>query len=95
MRRFAATMALVAALLGGGAPAARAALQPADQPPLEGFVTATDDEGQEQLPAAPLVLTAYAFAWVAVLFYVWLTWKRLGQVEGELKALDKKTGAKP
>lgn len=90
MRRFAATFALAMALVGAAAPTASAALQPSDPPPLEGFVPAADQDAQEQLPAAPLVLTAYAFAWVAVLFYVWLTWTRLGKVEGELRDLGKK-----
>lgn len=90
MKRLAAAVALSAALLGAGAPAARAAQPPADQPPLEGFVPAASQEGQEQLPATPLVLTAYGFAWAAVLFYVWLTWRRLGRVERELKELEQK-----
>jgi CcmD family protein len=72
------------------------AAQPAPgQPPLEGFVVADDQAGQEQLPATPLVLTAYGVAWVAVLFYVWLTWRRLAKVEGELQQLAKKAAAGP
>ena len=40
---------------------------------------------REQLPAAPLVMAAYAFVWVAVLGYLWSIWRRLGAVERELK----------
>jgi CcmD family protein len=41
----------------------------------------------EQLPAAPLVIGAYAFIWVALLVYVFLLWRRLGGVDRELAAL--------
>jgi CcmD family protein len=44
----------------------------------------------EQLPAAPLLVTAYAFAWVVVLFYVWTVWRRLGKVEAEMRLLEKR-----
>ena len=44
----------------------------------------------EQLPAAPLLITAYAFAWVAVFFYVWSLWRRLGKVEAEMRALERR-----
>ena len=39
---------------------------------------------QEQLPAAPLVIAAYAVAWVRVFGYLWTIWRRLGRVEREL-----------
>ncbi len=47
----------------------------------------TDLPPAEQLPAAPLVLAAYAFIWVAVLVYVGLLWRRLGAVQKDLDAL--------
>jgi len=45
----------------------------------------------EQLPAAPLLITAYVFFLVAVLFYVWTIWRRLNKVEADIRALDQKT----
>ena len=44
----------------------------------------------EQLPAAPLLIAAYAFAWVVVFFYVWTVWRRLGKVEAEMQVLEKR-----
>jgi CcmD family protein len=65
--------------------------QPARQPSLEGFVPAEELGNAEQIPAVPLVLTAYGLVWVGVLFYVWLTWRRIGKVEMELQQLARKT----
>ena len=41
----------------------------------------------EQLPAAPLVLGAYALIWLGVLVYVWSISRRLASVDRELGAL--------
>jgi len=96
MRRVLASLVLAGAVLTCGGRSLEAAQETPDQPPLEGFVVAEDQTGQEQVPAAPLVLTAYGVAWVAVLFYVWLTWRRLAKVEGELQQLARKAqGHKP
>ena len=46
----------------------------------------------EQLPAAPMVMAAYAFVWVAVLFYVWSLWKRMRRLEDELASLQRRVG---
>jgi CcmD family protein len=60
------------------------------QPPTpaqEGFVPIDQLQPKEQLPAAPLVMAAYAVAWIAVFGYVWSIWRRLGQVEKDLAAV--------
>jgi CcmD family protein len=44
----------------------------------------------DQLPSAPLLVAAYAFVWVAVLVYVWLLWRRLNKVEGEMRTLQQR-----
>jgi CcmD family protein len=68
---------------------------PAGAPPqLDGFVPADTLPPAEQLPAARLLIVAYAFVWVAVFLYVWSLWKRLGQVEGELRQLARKTAGR-
>lgn len=49
-------------------------------------------QGIEHIPAAPLVMGAYAFVWVALLLYVWSVWRRLARVERDLNALARRTG---
>ena len=44
----------------------------------------------DQLPAAPLLVTAYAFVWIAVMVYLWSIWRRLNRVEDEMRALAQK-----
>ena len=43
---------------------------------------------QEQLPAAPLLVTAYAFVMGALFLYVLSISKRLGQVRREVERLE-------
>jgi len=50
----------------------------------DGFVPVYDLPPDEQLPAAPLLVGAYAFAWVMVLGYLWGLWRRLSRVEKEM-----------
>ena len=63
------------------------------QPPAgqEQFVPAKNLPQAETIPAAPLLVAAYAFIWVAVAFYVWTLWRRLNKVEQEMGALAQKT----
>jgi CcmD family protein len=56
------------------------------------FVPASSLPPAEQLPAAPLLIAAYAFVWVAVFVYIWSVWRRLGRVEAEMNALEKRMG---
>lgn len=73
----------------GPAPSDRAAQAAAtvEQPPRspDEFVPVTELPPEEQLPAAPLLVGAYAVAWLAVLLYVWSLWRRLGRVQQELR----------
>ena len=66
------------------------ALQP--QPQNE-FVPIDKLPPAEQLPSAPLLVAAYAFVWIAVMFYVWTIWRRLTKVEADLQALKRKGGS--
>jgi CcmD family protein len=69
------------------------ALQP---PAAQGeFVPAAPGASTEQLPAAPLVIAAYAFVWVAAMGYVWTIGRRITKVEDDLRALERKTGKAP
>jgi CcmD family protein len=61
-------------------PAGQSEFVPVDSVPLS-----------DQLPAAPLLVTAYAFVWAAVMVYLWTIWRRLNKVETEMRALAQKT----
>jgi CcmD family protein len=96
MRTPVVALVLLAALLVSAVVGADEAwAQPSRQPSLEGFVPAEELGNAEQIPAVPLVLTAYGLVWVGVLFYVWLTWRRIGKVETELQQLAKKVKSSP
>ena len=55
------------------------------------FIPAKDLPPTESIPAAPLLVTAYAFIWVAAIFYLWTIWRRLNKVEADIRALNQKT----
>ena len=58
------------------------------QPPSAGqggFVPIDQLPAPESFPAAPLVIAAYSFAWLAVLFYVFSVWRRINRLETELR----------
>ena len=76
---------MVVVLSGVVAPLADAA-GPWQQAPAgqSEFVPVSELPQAEQLPAAPLLIAAYAVAWVALLVYVWSLWRRLGVVEKEI-----------
>jgi CcmD family protein len=63
--------------------AATTVQQPSQEAPA-GFVPASELPAQDQLPAAPLLVAAYGFAWVMILVYLWSLWRRLGVVEKEI-----------
>lgn len=58
--------------------------------PVDEFVPMTPEQllaQQEQIPAARLVFAAYGAVWLAFAFYLFTLWRRLGQVESELRAV--------
>lgn len=56
----------------------------------DGFVQVTGAPVTEQIPAAPLVMGAYAFFLLLMVFYLWTIWRRIGKVEGEMQALERR-----
>lgn len=44
-------------------------------------------EALEQLPAAPMVMAAYALVWIVLIAYVWSLRRRQARVELEIAAL--------
>jgi CcmD family protein len=65
-----------------------AATSAAQQPPAGDFVPVDETLPGEQIPALPLILTAYGFIWVVMLGYVWSIGRRLQKVEAELADLE-------
>ena len=56
----------------------------------DGFVPLDPSAAREQLPAAPLVIGAYAIAWVLLIGYLWSIWRRLGKVQQEMAVLSRR-----
>jgi CcmD family protein len=59
-------------------------------PAQEEFVPIDELPPEEQLPAAPLLVAAYAFVWIAAVAYLWSIWRRLGKVERELAEVERR-----
>jgi CcmD family protein len=59
------------------------------KPPAD-FVPVAEGEQSEQIPAMPLIGTAYGFIWVGVFGYVWSVARRLRKVEAEIAELEAK-----
>ena len=62
------------------------------QPPKD-FVAVDETQPGEQIPAMPLIASAYGFIWVGVLAYVWSIGRRLRKVEDELADLESRSGS--
>jgi len=50
----------------------------------DGFVPMGEIPPEDQLPAAPLLVAAYAIVWALAIGYLWTIWRRLAEVEKEL-----------
>ena len=59
----------------------------------DGFVPVTGVPASEQIPAAPLVVGAYAFFLLLMVFYLWTIWRRIGKVEADMRALERRAGS--
>jgi CcmD family protein len=66
------------------------AFQPPANPQNE-FVPIENLPASAISPAEPYVVAAYAFVWLAVMFYLWTIWKRMNRVESEMRTLAQKT----
>ncbi len=93
---------VVLCLLGAGgggllaqapAPAAQApTVQAAPQEPPDQFVPVKSLQQQDQLPAARLLVGAYAFVWAVLFVYVWTIWRRMRKIEREIQQLASRVG---
>ena len=61
------------------------------QPGQSEFVPVNGLPESEKLPAAPLLVTAYAVFLVLMVFYVWTVWRRLNKVEADMRALEQRS----
>ncbi len=65
----------------------------AAQPPetaQDEFVPMDDIPPEDQLPAAPLLVTAYSAVWAIAIGYLWTIWRRLGAVEREFADVSRR-----
>ena len=88
IRRIGISLLAVVTVLFGAAVAFAAQPQPAQ----DGFVPVTGVPATEQIPAAPLVVGAYAFFLLLMVFYLWTIWRRIGKVEEDMRALQRRQG---
>src|SRR5688572_28855446 len=75
-----------------GAEAMSQPAQPLPQPAQEEFVPISEVPPSEQLPAARLLIAAYAFVWIAMMVYVWSIWRRMRRIETELQRVAERVG---
>ena len=66
------------------------------QPPAgqSEFVPLKELPPSEQMPAAPLLITAYVVFLALMVFYVWTVWRRLNKVDADLHALEQRMAKK-
>ena len=85
-------VAVLLALLFVSTPALAQQPQPQPQPAppaaTDEFVPISQLPPQDQLPAAPLLVTAYAFVWVALMGYLVSVGRRLTKVQHEVERLE-------
>jgi CcmD family protein len=79
------TFAALILLLAAGSIAAE---QPQQTEQQKAFVPVSELPPQDQLPAAPLLVSAYAFVWLAVFGYVVSVARRLSVVQRECERLE-------
>jgi hypothetical protein len=62
---------------------------PGKPAPQDEFVPLDQLPPQEELPAAPMVVAAYSFVWIAFVAYCFGLVKRVRKVEADLVALER------
>lgn len=93
MKRVIKTVIALMFVLALGVPA-MAQTQPPPKPAAQdGFVPIDQLQPKEELPAAPLVMAAYAVAWLVVFAYIWSLWKRLQKVEAEIADVSRRVAS--
>lgn len=80
----------VLVLAGPGWMPASAAPQPRTPAAQDEFVPVSELPDVEQLPAAPLLLTAYAAFWIAAFIYLWSIRRRMASLDRDLADLRRR-----
>jgi len=62
--------------------------QPEPPKPTDEFIPISQLPAQDQLPAAPLLVTAYSFVWIALFGYLVSVAHRLTKVQKEVERLE-------
>jgi len=83
-----AAAALLAVPTGAAATASASSSQP--QPPQEEFVPIDQVPPEDRLPAAPLLVAAYAVVWVVVFGYLWSIRRRASALDRDLAELSRR-----
>lgn len=73
---------------------AQAPQGPAATAAQDEYVPIAELPESEKLPAAPFIIGAYTFAWVAILVYLLMLWRRLGRVQQELQDARRASGSR-
>jgi len=60
---------------------------PPPPPAQDEFVPISQLPATEAMPAAPLLIAAYAVVWIILAVYVWTLWRRFLRAEQDLKSL--------
>lgn len=87
IRRSVLALLMVLTVAGPVAPAFAGQPSPSQEPMGE-FVPLENLPPQEQMPAAPLVIAAYSFVWVALFVYIVSIARRLGGVQRDVERLQ-------
>ena len=95
MRKRIALALLTACLCLPIASAAQDTPQPPKAAAQDGFLPIDQLAPKEELPATPLVTSAYIIAWLVPFVYIWSIWRRLGKVEAELADVARRIAAGP
>jgi hypothetical protein len=85
---------VMALALGVPASAIARAQQPPAPAAQDEFVPMAEVPESEKLPAAPLVIGAYTFIWLAAIGYLAGIWRRLGAVDREIAQLRREIASK-
>ena len=96
MKRLAGSGLLILALATAQpiATQAQGTTPPATTAAQDEYVPIDQLPDEDKLPAAPFLVGAYTVAWLSILIYVWMLWRRLGKVEHELQEARRATGAR-
>jgi CcmD family protein len=89
MRLLRLSAALLVALVLA-TPASSQSAQPPKPAPQDEYVPLDQLPPQAELPAAPMVIAAYTFVWIAFVGYMFLLVKRVTRVEADLRDLEQR-----